>query len=72
MSASINNSILYFLLSFIVFEIIFYFLCKWKTILWDVKTRFGLFCAYFLGWLIGRSIIGDRNPLKPLEKIRKK
>jgi hypothetical protein len=27
-------------------------------------VRFGVFCATLLGWLIGRSLMGDLNPLR--------
>ena len=72
MTAGVSHSLLYFIILFLIYEIIIYCLFRWKGVYWDVKLRFGLFCAYFLGWLIGRNIIGDKNPMITLENVRRK
>lgn len=50
-----------FLLAFIVvWELVYFTVCKCAKFSWCWFYRFGISVAYFSGWLIGRSIIdGD-------------
>lgn len=72
MSASINHSILYFLLFVLAFEIIYYCICQAYGHFWDIGRQTGLFCAALLGFLIGRAICNEKDCLKSLDWRKKK
>ncbi len=65
-----SAGVLFFLLFAVAAELYYYYRYR-NTIYWDHGIRLGLFCAGFLGWLMGREISGDHEPMKTLENPKK-
>lgn len=67
--ASVNNSLPFILIFLIGYGLITFILCSQFNVYWDVGLQLALFCGYLLGWLIGRNIIEDENPISSLENF---
>lgn len=52
----INGSILFFILFCLFYEFLAYYVYKYLNFDWCFMNRLSYFCAYFLGWLIGRYV----------------
>lgn len=68
--SGIYNSLAFIIIFFIIYGGISYILCRYFNVYWDVGLQLALFCAYFLGWLIGRTISGDQDPTKSIKTFR--
>lgn len=51
--------IIFLLIYFIIYEILFYLFTHGDPNYWQIETRLAVFCAYFLGWIVIRTIVND-------------
>ena len=54
--SGVNNNLAFIFIFFIIYGIFLYYLCSVYNVIFYVGMQLALFCAYFLGWLIGRNI----------------
>lgn len=50
--------LLYFVMFMIIFELLEYIFTQGDPEFYQVTTRLGVICGYFLGWIIGRRAAG--------------